>query len=400
MRISAVIFLILFSTTLCAQEEVTVTEVMVWVKAIDRSGKSVTGLTQADFEIFEDGKKVTPTCFEETRYSSFDSSPVQEPEQQATAEPAAVPIKRVAIILDAYNTQQTEYLYIRPKITEFLTQVPASWEIMLATVIPGAIEINVPFTNDRKEMQSKLDQITANAQRDIEVMNRRRVISNILRGPAKPQTYEAAYRHAQEYSLEERQMSRETIKALERFEKDLVRLKNDSHMVVLFISGGINSEPGKHYFDMIDRKAGSEFSQSSILAQREQGTDLWSMLRRIVGQFNRHNITFYTVNTRGLEGPVPDSMDQRRVSNLELDSEYMDHAQEMMAEIADETGGIAFDNSSDFRRGFDLILADLSQQYLICYKAPPHKNENERHKIKVETKKSGVKLRHRKAYLD
>ncbi len=197
-------------------------------------------------------------------------------------------------------------------------------------------------------------------------------------------------------------MARESIKALERFEKDLVQWKNDSHMVALFISGGINSEPGRQYFDLVERKSGnSDFAQRSILAQREGGTDLWGMLRKIVAQLNRHNITFYTVNTRGVISPVPDNSMERDRREVKLeDSTYLDDTQELMAEIADETGGLYFENSSNFRHGFDLVLSDLDHQYLICYKAPLHKKANELHKIKVETKKSGVKLRHRKAYLD
>ena len=57
----------LAAVLLIAQEEVTVTSISVWIKATDSSGKPIEGLTAADFEVKEDGKKVEITCFEESR---------------------------------------------------------------------------------------------------------------------------------------------------------------------------------------------------------------------------------------------------------------------------------------------------------------------------------------------
>jgi VWFA-related protein len=206
-----------------------------------------------------------------------------------------------------------------------------------------------------------------------------------------------AYRLANEYAMEEKQMARESLKSLEKFEKDLIQFKNDPHMIVLYISGGINSAPGRQYYDLIERRPGDT---ASLSMTRESGSDLWSLLRKIVAQLNRHNITFYTINTRGNESPLPDSVTERNRKPFIEDGAYLDDTQELMAEIADLTGGLYFENSLNFGHGFDLILSDLDHQYLICYKAPGHKKPNEFHKIKVESKKSGIKLRHRSGYLD
>lgn len=394
MRNVGIVLFILLPVISHAQEEVSVTEVMVWVKAFDRSGKPVAGLSQTDFEVFEDGKRMVATCFEETEYSA----PAGESEPPAE-EPVPLRSKRVAVILDLYNTQQFEYLHIKPRIAQLISQIPASWEVMLATIVPGAVEVNVPFGSDVNAFQAKLDQITANAKRDVEVLNRRRSILQWLDRPS-PRAVAEAYRLAQEYAMEEKEMARQSIRALEQFEKDLVRWKNDSHMVALYISGGISSEPGRQYFDLIDRRAAGGSGRGSLLSQREMNTDLRSMLRRIVAQLNRHNITFYTINTRGPKGPIPDdTIEGRRESRFE-DRAYLNELQEFMAEIADQTGGLFFENSSNFKRGFDLVLSDLDHQYLICYKAPPHQEPNETHKIKVTTPKPGVKLRHREVYLD
>lgn len=391
---------ILFLASLPANSqdvEVKVTEVSVWIKATDGSGKPLAGLTQADFEIYEDGKKMSATCFEEAVYPAANVTTPLQPDQTQTSNTEPARLKRVVVIVDLYNTHQAEYLFLKPKIVEFLKQITPGWEAMLVGAIPGAIEVNVPFTTDASLLQTKLDQISANAVRNVEVLNRRRAITNTLAKGPFAEVIQKAYQLANEYAMEEKQMSRESLKALEKFEKDLIQFKNDPHMVVLYISGGINSEPGRQYYDLIERHSGKF---PDLLTTRETGADLWKLLRKIVAQLNRHNITFYTINTRGNESPLPDSVTEGNRKPVIEDSAYLDDTQELMAEIADETGGLYFENSLNFRRGFDLILRDLDHQYLICYKAPPHKEPNEFHKIKVESKKSGVKLRHRSGYLD
>ncbi len=57
--------LITISPASAEDYEVSVTTVNVWIRATDGSGNAMTGLQMSDFEIFEDKKKMTPTCFEE-----------------------------------------------------------------------------------------------------------------------------------------------------------------------------------------------------------------------------------------------------------------------------------------------------------------------------------------------
>src|SRR5215470_5839620 len=64
--------------------EVSVTTVTVWMKALDKSGKPVQGLTQKDFEVKEDGHSVTPSSFEEITEPTI-STPTQTSENTQTA---------------------------------------------------------------------------------------------------------------------------------------------------------------------------------------------------------------------------------------------------------------------------------------------------------------------------
>jgi VWFA-related protein len=235
MKFSTILLILLFALSAFSQDyEVSVTEVMVWVKATDRSGKAITNLTQSDFELFEDDQKMTPTCFEEVTFSAALVEPSPQTVQSQPAETMPATAKRVVLILDLYNTQQAEYLYVRPKITEFLKQLPANWEVALATMIPGTIEINIPFTNKMKDIETKLDQITANSKRDIEVLNRRRSILNLLDRGAFPKIIEEAYRLAGGYATEEKDMARQSLQALRStYRAESIRNRDDNTLTSL-----------------------------------------------------------------------------------------------------------------------------------------------------------------------
>jgi VWFA-related protein len=84
------------------------------------------------------------------------------------------------------------------------------------------------------------------------------------------------------------------------------------------------------------------------------------------------------------------------VNDPTLTADYQD----TLSQISEETGGLSFENTRNFKLGFDSIITDLGQQYLICYNPPPHKKPGDYHKIKVVCKKKDVDLRYRTGYLD
>src|SRR3990170_2441871 len=121
--------------------EVTVTTITVWVKAVDSSGQPVEGLLQDDFEIYEDQQKMTVTCFEETKLVSLSTASVEgevEPE---------IPAKKFVVFLDLFNTDPGEWLFIEPKIQQFVDKVlEKKREVMIAVLLPNRkMGVVVPF---------------------------------------------------------------------------------------------------------------------------------------------------------------------------------------------------------------------------------------------------------------
>jgi hypothetical protein len=46
------------------------------------------------------------------------------------------------------------------------------------------------------------------------------------------------------------------------------------------------------------------------------------------------------------------------------------------------------------------VLDDLNHYYVVCFNAPEHAKKGEYHRIKVDVKKPGTKIRYRQGYVD
>jgi VWFA-related protein len=384
--------------------EVSVTTISVWIRATDRSGSPVPGLTANDFEIFEDGKKMTPSCFEVTAVQSgSEQPPEQDHGTQTSAQSSG---KQIVLYLDLFNTTEAEFSNIEPRLKDFLKQIAEKkWNVMLTEVSPsGSLEVTVPFTKDIDAIQHALDSVSGSNQRDLSMRIRIKELSFILERYLETgdgNLLQAAVAQADKFSVDEQNSSEFSLDALEKFSDYVIKIQPDVHTIVLFISGGINIHPGRVYYEMINKAAGGSEGPTALGSRFGLGgpenLDVLNEIKKIIGRLNRQNLTVYGVNSRGMYTPDNTGFDQRTIVD---DPSLLRDLQDSMAQIAEETGGISFQNSQNFKFGFDQIVTDLGDQYLICYNPPEHKKPGQYHKIKVTCKKKGIDLRYRKGYLD
>lgn len=408
--------LCLLPLILLGQEyEVSVTSIEVWVKATDSSGKSIAGLNQNDFEIYEDNQKVAFTCFEEVQVGAPGvGSPQTSMEAQGNSA-RTQPEQKFVLFLDLLNMTPQEFNYVQPRLREFLNQVKAmKYEVMLAALLAnGKLGIISPFTSDVDHVRALLAQASskANPTRDQKIVDNRRQLTHILETiDEDPRMFEIAvrdaYRQAQVYARDEKNTTLYSLAALESFSSHLSTLVPGEHAVVLYISGGFNSDPGRQYFDMVNSYAEKQGIQNTVdfamrfpSSIRETNFDLRTEIQKSIGRLNRNNITLYSINTRGTTGPSED-LTRANSSIAGNSSDVLHDYQESMWQIAKETGGTSFENTNNFKVGFDHVITDLDQQYVLCYAPPAHKVPGKYHQIKIVCKRPGVNLRHRQGYTD
>jgi VWFA-related protein len=293
-----------------------------------------------------------------------------------------------------------------------------AWEVMIATLTPkGKMGIVAPFTPDLDAISRTLERAPTNPTRDQRITSARlditRTLETCLNGPNQVDSrifdsaVTDAYRQAQRYAVEERDVAEFSLAALESFGTELGKRENNEHTTLLFVSGGFNGDPGRQYFELINKFvewAGGAANPMEMNFRfpdsvRKFNFDLQKEVRDNVGKLNRNNITLYAMNTRG---PVSPGEDNTRMNSIIGKSDFgiLQDYQDSMIQIAKETGGLSFQNSRNFKLGLDQVLNDLNHYYVVCFNAPEHKKKGEYHKIKVDVKVPGVKVRYRQGYVD
>jgi VWFA-related protein len=119
--------------------------------------------------------------------------------------------------------------------------------------------------------------------------------------------------------------------------------------------------------------------------------------RDILGDANRANATFYTIDPRGL--PVFDTpMGPAPPPPITADHAILRRRLDTLHTLADATDGIAVQNSNDLDKGLKRISDDLSSYYLLGYLSSNAKLDGKYHNIKVRVKRPGVDVRARRGY--
>jgi VWFA-related protein len=124
----------------------------------------------------------------------------------------------------------------------------------------------------------------------------------------------------------------------------------------------------------------------------------------------RADVHIYTIDTRGLVAPsAPEGLQHSAYdsSNSAADAGALVGAQYDalslstmdLTTIADHTGGLAFINSNDFKKGFAQIVDDNSRYYILGYYSPKTKRDGSFVPVQVTTSRPGLTIRARKGYI-
>ncbi|HSE62747.1 MAG TPA: VWA domain-containing protein [Thermoanaerobaculia bacterium] len=157
----------------------------------------------------------------------------------------------------------------------------------------------------------------------------------------------------------------------------------------LFVSGGFEFQPG---YAMATYALGP----ASLLALdvRNMGPELDELARRA----NASEITFYTIDARGLTGEgISASNDDPLMSRPGVSFLARQDSQEGMMHLARETGGLALLNSNDLRQGLSRIYQDTSMYYslgITLSKLPAASYQD----VRVEVNRPGAVVRARRGY--
>jgi VWFA-related protein len=132
--------------------------------------------------------------------------------------------------------------------------------------------------------------------------------------------------------------------------------------------------------------------------QQEQfaDADLSRELYEITQAANRANTTIYTVDPRGLVGPMAD-LDEN--VDPQQWSEFVRKSQDSLRTLAEETGGIAVVNTNDFTKALKRVDAETSDYYVLGYYSKNPDILKRRRVVDVRVTRAGLTVWARKEYV-
>ena len=356
----------------------------------DRQGAPVIDLTQADFEVLEDGKPQTIESFRLIRIDSAtpietSGRPIRTRADEETA--AANEDSRIfAFFLDDYHVRLGNSMASRKPLVDFV-QNSVGPNDLLAVMYPLSPIDTVSLTRDHQMVIRILEKFEG---RKFNYEPRNDIENRYALYPAE---------------VVERIRRQVSLSALEGLAVKLGALREGRKAVIVVSEGytallppqlrdPVATMPGLGNPNRRNPAAG-ENNINEDRADMAGQMDLQREMEDVFAAANRSNTALYTVDPRGL---ATGEFDINENVGLRKSNESLRQTQDTLRVLADQTDGRAIVNRNDLARALKQIVVDSSAYYLLGYNSSQAPQDGKFHEIKVRVKRPGTQVRARKGY--
>ncbi len=381
-----------FATHAAFRERVSVVTVPVIVR--DREGRTVHGLDKDDFELIDNGKRQMITNFAEQQTAPGVAT--RSPISLATADSEqALPGRYVAYVFDDLHLNAGDLARTRAAAERVYMDLLTSGTRLAILTISGKVSLG--FTDDRSKLLAAFGRLRPNpiprgdcpeishymADRivrfkDTEALSEEAKAAISLCGvdPRHPEIAERMASSAARRSLETHDYeTRVTLDAIRGVAQGMAVLPGERSAV--FVSPGFYTSPGLPGLqEVIDRAA-------------------------------RSGLVIQALDARGLAAPAGydvQDYDRQAPSLSQVKMRYQQTEQilnaDVLAQLAEATGGTVFQNSNDYDAGFRRLSERPGVVYLIAFSPSDDKGDGTYHKLKVAVEgHKGVEVQARRGYM-
>jgi VWFA-related protein len=365
--------------------------VRVDVMVHDGKGQPITDLSQADFEVLEDGK---PQTIEQFRLIRVDGNPRPgdpPPRELRNRIDEEIEISRddvrlFVFFMDDYHVRLGNSLAIKEPLTRFV-QTQLRPNDVVGIMYPLTPLDGISFTRNMASVVSAIERFEG---RKFDYRPRN--------------AFEEQYARAPSEAVEQIR-NQVVMTALRGLSTRLGGLR-EGRKAIIYVSEGLTVmlPPQMRTNDASLGPMGNPAARNPMIgenSQREETmawfaqSDLYSQLRDVFTAANRNNAAIYTLDPRGL-APFEYGIDEAVGPNQ--DRRALQMTQDTLRSIADETDARAIVNRNDLAPGLAQIVRDSSYYYLVGYNSTQAPSDGKFHEITVRVRRRGVDIRSRKGY--
>lgn len=415
--------------------KVQVQQVLVPVIVTDRKSHFVTDLKASDFAVFEDRVKQKVSDFRTEQNGASELfqpgvSPQSRTEPSINLSPAtgkSLPRFTYLIVVDTLYSSFGDFTQVRSALKKLFEEEHDSGSQYALVALGRTNRVLQNLTRDPEAIMAALgSEQTAKAILSSEASNlveqeielRQKLEQNCTdaraptpRGSKQSKTAAEPCGSVMEPILMEANADAEERDGLTRnFLQDLRNLTQQlssmpGRRVVVMASDGFNLQPGRELFEMI-----VAFTNKPSMLLRAPTEYLTDEMKAIVNLATARNVTFYTLDSRGLYAPpvggidiserlsgitshpvaMPDVLSANETANLE--------SQDAMNYLASATGGVFYRDSNDLLKGLREALADGRQYYLLAYYSSNRAADGKFRAITVQVKGKNLVVRAKPGY--
>jgi VWFA-related protein len=380
--------------------KVDVTQILVPAIVTDRDGHRATGLTEADFKIFEDGveQKITAFSAESSGAPLSDISASADNARPTTPAPVShAAVRRTYLIcLDTLHTPFDEFVPVRESLVKLFQQEHSGDSQYIVIALGASPEVVINVTHDPSAVlaavQSKRFQkifldgqvggLAAEMVRFRRDLNETRAACD--RAAADTMLKAKCAAGLDRVTQQSRQIAELdrtlTVGFLRQFRSLVTQLsRTHERRTIVLISPGFQIEPGREVMELVNAYfpatshclvPSDVFCPPSELVSTSRMADEFEPILRLAAA---SNITVDTIDARGLYGQkaFDASSEGSRPSTggtVDRVERNMAAAQgNTLAEIAEATGGSHFHDNNNLLGGLQRAFADGREYYMIAY---------------------------------
>ena len=373
--------------------KVEVRQVLVPVVVRDKEGHHVSGLTQADFHVFEDGveQKISSFAVENAGVGSavLAAAGSEPPPAAGGVTPPALPaqtppalrVRRIYLIcIDSLNSKLANIVHVRAALSKLFAAETAGDAQYMVVAIGARMQVMQGLTTDPAEVlktiESKdfqklyLASRASSMEQDLQEFQRaldRTISACDKRDPICDSMMRALQAQASGLASEERAFTQAFLDQFRHFVEELAR--GTGRRTIVLCSDGFQLVPGQELLDLLRAAFPGSRIPTPVI---ERMNDLEPILHLAAN----HNIQVYTIDSRGLytQGyfDVQNAGSTARAgtigaAEIGVMNDNARAASDALSEIAETTGGTAFRNSNDIFAGLERAFADGRQYYVLAY---------------------------------
>ena len=402
--------------------KVEVRQVLVPVVVTDREGHHMTGLTEKDFKVIEDGveQKITAFSVESSGLAQADIPAKREPSAKIAASPSApapsapAPARRTYMIcIDTLHASFNHFASARDALVKLFEREHSEDSQYVVVALGASAEMVVNVTHDPSAVlavfQSKRLQkifldgqqggLNAEMERFRRDLQETRAACNLRSDHLMSAKCDAGVLRVNSEKAQIAELDRTlTVGFLREFRALISQLaRARDRRTVILISDGFEIEPGHEAYALVDAYGLASGNRMTAVRMQEEFEPILQLAAR-------SNITIDTIDSRGLFGQrafdaanpgTPVSVDGA-VGRAERNADAAKG--NTLAEVAEATGGTAFHDSNDLLSGLQRAFADARDYYTIAYVSGNTNLDGKFRSIKVQVRNRDAVVNAKRGY--